>query len=100
MNGALAKSLVAFVPMCMLLVGSSVVFFRRKTVYSFLQVLGAGGLLLVVLTHLCESLHLLPWMHWGAEHSIGHYVDLVSAVLALTLFPVGYLFQSLTTGNS
>ena len=47
--------------------------------------------MLVVLTHLCEALHLFPWMRWGSEHSIGHYLDLWSAVLGLTLFPIGYL---------
>ena len=31
----------------------------------------------------------------GLEHSAGHYLDLWSAVLGLTLFPVGYLFHAL-----
>jgi|SRR4029453_11505889 hypothetical protein len=44
-------------------------------------VTGAGCLLVVVLTHACEAFRLFPWMHWGAEHSVGHYVDLSSAVL-------------------
>jgi hypothetical protein len=30
---------------------------------------------MVVLTHLCEALHLFPWMHWGLENSVGHYLD-------------------------
>ena len=55
--------------------------------------LGAGCLVVVVLTHLREALHLLPWMHWGLEHSAGHYLDLGSAVLGLTLFPIGYLLR-------
>ncbi len=75
----------------MLLSGSAVLFVRRKAVTSFVQLLGSTGLLLVVLAHICETLNLLPWMHWGREHSIGHYFDLVSAVLGLTLFPIGYL---------
>ena len=48
--------------------GSVVLFRRGKTVSSFLQVLGATCLVVVVLTHVCEGLHLLPWMHWGLEH--------------------------------
>ena len=44
---------------------------------------------MVVLTHLCEALGLFPWMHWGLEDSFGHYLDLSSAVLGLTLFPIG-----------
>jgi hypothetical protein len=34
-------------------------------------------------------------MHWGREHSVGHYLDLTSAVLGLTLFPLGYLFYAI-----
>lgn len=91
MNATLAKSLIAFLPVCILLFGSAVLFLRGKTVGSLLQLIGAGCLLVVILTHLCEALHLFPWMHWGSEHSVGHYLDLWSAVLGLTLFPIGYL---------
>jgi len=35
-------------------------------------------------------------MHWGAEHSAGHYLDLSSAVLGLTLFPAVYLIRLVT----
>jgi hypothetical protein len=94
MNVTLIKGLVALVPACMLFSGSVVLFFGGKTVSSFLQLLGAGCLVVVVLTHICEALHLLPWMHWGLEHSVGHYLDLWSAVLGLTLFPVGFLFHA------
>jgi hypothetical protein len=40
-------------------------------------------------------LHVMPWMQWGMQHSIGHYLDLSSAILAFTLFPAGYLLQAL-----
>ncbi len=91
-QAALIRALVALAPACMLFSGSVVLFFKGKTVCSFLQLLGAGCLMVVVLTHVTEALHLLPSMHWGVEHSAGHYVDLWSAVLGLTLFPAGYLF--------
>ncbi len=55
-------------------------------------------LVIVVLTHICEALGLFPWMGWGAEHSAGHYLDLSSAVLGLTLFPAGYLIRLVTKG--
>jgi hypothetical protein len=86
MNVTLLKALVALVPACMLFSGSMVLSLRGKTVSCFLQLLGAGCLVLVVLTHGAEALHLFPWMHWGSEHSVGHYIDLWSAVLGLTLF--------------
>ncbi len=95
MNATLLRGLVALVPACVLFSGSAVLFFREKTVWSFLQLLGAACLVVVVLTHICEALHLFPWMHWGSEHSVGHYLDFGSAVLGLTLFPVGYLFHAL-----
>jgi hypothetical protein len=95
MNVTLSKALVALLPVCMLFSGSVVLIVRRKTVFSFLQLLGAGCLVVVVLTHVSEGLHLFPWMHWGLEHSVGHYLDFSGAVLGLTLFPVGYLLDAL-----
>ena len=62
---------------------------------SFLQLIGAGCLVMVVLTHLFEALQLFPSMHWGAEHSVGHYLDLWSGVLGLKLFPFGYFLHTL-----
>jgi hypothetical protein len=96
MNVILLKALVALVPVFMLFSGSVVLFFREQSVCSFLQLLGAGCLVVVILTHVFEALHLFPWMHWGLEHSIGHYLDFWSAVLGLTLFPTGYLLNALT----
>src|SRR5713226_526294 len=88
-------ALAAVLPACVLLAGSAVLFFRGKTVSSLLQLLGAGCLVVVVLTHVSEALRLFPWMHWGLKDSVGHYLDLWSAVLGVTLFPLGYLFHAL-----
>jgi len=90
MSITVVKALVALVPACLLFSGSLLLFFRAKTVSSLMQLLGAASLVLVVLTHVTEALHLFPWMHWGLEHSVGHYVDFCSAVLGLSLFPIGY----------
>lgn len=96
MNSTLIKAAVALLPACMLLLGSAVIFLRGKSAGSLLQLLGAACLMLVVLAHVCEALHLLPWMQWGLEQSAGHYLDLWSAVFGLTLFPTGYLLHALT----
>jgi hypothetical protein len=96
MNVTLLKALVALMPACMLLYGSGVLFLRGKTVATLLQLLGASCLVVVVLTHVSQALLLFPWMHWGLEHSVGHFLDLWSAFLGLTLFPVGYLVYALT----
>jgi hypothetical protein len=94
MNVTLLKALVASVPTSMLFFGSIIMFFRGKNVCAFLQLLGAGCLVVVVLAHVSEGLHLFPWMHWGLERSVGHYLDFCSALLGLTLFPVGYLIHA------
>ena len=83
------------IPACILFSGSVILFSRGKTLWSFLQLLGAGCLMIVVLTHVSEAFQLFPWMQWGLEQSVGHYLDFWSAVLGLTLFPVGYLFHAL-----
>jgi hypothetical protein len=96
MNTALLVALVVFVPASVMLAGSLVLLSRGKTIWSLLQVVGAACLMIVGLCHVCEALHLFPWMHWGLKHSVGHYLDLWSAALGVTLFPVGYLFDALT----
>jgi hypothetical protein len=96
MNAALLKALIALVPAIMLFSGSLVLFFKRKNVSALVQLVGAACLLVVVLTHVCEAFHLFPSMHFGREHSVGHYLDVWSAVLGLSLFPIGYLLDALT----
>ena len=94
MNPTLLKALIAFVPAGLLFAGSVIFFRKGKSAPSLLQLLGAGCLVVVPLTHVSEALQLFPWMQWGLEHSAGHYVDLSGAVVGLTLFPLGYLLQA------
>jgi hypothetical protein len=91
MTGTFLKAVVVFVPICLLICWSVASFFKVRTVWGALQLLGAGCLLVVVLTHMFEALELFPAMHWGSPNSVGHYIDLSSAVLGLLLFPVGFL---------
>jgi len=84
----------------MLLVGSVASLLRARTVALFLQVFGAGCLMVVVLAHICEALRLFPCIGWGLPDSAGHYLDLASAALGLTLFPVGYLWHALVERTS
>jgi len=88
------KSLIALVPAGMLLLGSIALFLRARTVPAFLQVFGAGCLVMVVVAHVCEALQLFPWMGWGLQDSAGHYLDLASAVLG-----IGYLWHALIEGT-
>jgi hypothetical protein len=99
MNVTLLKGLVALVPACVLFTGALILFVREKDASSFLQLFGAGCLVVVVLTHISEALELFRWMGWGLEHTAGHYLDLWSAVLGVTLFPVGYLWFRCEPGD-
>ena len=89
MNRTLATSLVAFLVVCGLLSVVIARFIRRRSSATLLQLLGAGLLLVVVLTHVAEGLRVLRFMHWGEEHSVGHYLDLWSAVLGVALLALG-----------
>jgi hypothetical protein len=65
----------ASAPACMLFFGAAVLFFLGKDCALFSTAarhrMSGGG----VLTHVSEALHLFSWMHWGLEHSVGHYLD-------------------------
>ena len=92
----LLKALVALVPACLLLAGSAIIFLRRRSLTGFMQLLGSGSLVTVALAHICEALDVLAWMHWGLQHSVGHYLDASAAFLGFLLFPTGYLLGALT----
>jgi hypothetical protein len=83
------------IPACLLFAGSVILLSKRRSLPSWLQLIGSAGLMMVVLTHFAEAFDLIPWMHWGAEDSAGHYLDLGSALMGLTLFPIGYLAHAL-----
>jgi hypothetical protein len=96
MNITLIRALAVLALVSVILIVLTTMFARQRKVSLLVQLVGAGCLTVVALTHVCEALHLFPWMHWGEEHSIGHYLDLASAILGLTLFPLGYLLRGLT----
>lgn len=98
MNVTLLKSLIALLPTCVLFSDSVILFLRGKTAYILLQLVGAGCLVIVALTHLFEvrSSKLVPSDALGLENSVGQYLDFSTAVLGFTLFTVGYLLHVLT----
>jgi formate hydrogenlyase subunit 3/multisubunit Na+/H+ antiporter MnhD subunit len=75
---------------------SAVWFAKDKAVWRFLQLFGSACIIVVVLTHVAETLVLIPSMGWGLPNSFGHYLDFVSAILGLTLVPVGILADAIT----
>jgi hypothetical protein len=93
----IVKLAIALVPVLLLLCGSVVLFRTTQSMWVSFQLLGSMFLGVVVLAHICEAFGIFPWMRWGSEGSIGHYLDLGSLLLGLTLFPFGFCFYALKT---
>jgi len=70
-------------------------FSRVRSAAALMQLVGAAFLLVVVVTHVCEAFRWFPGMHWGEPRSPGHYLDLGSAIIAIGVFPLGYLLHAL-----
>ena len=100
MNRTLWVTLVAALPITPIVVGSIVRMSRQRSVAAIVQVLGAFFLVVVLVIHLCEGLGLFPIMRWGQPDSVGHYADLVSVALGLSLFSLGYLLEDLMRPRS
>jgi uncharacterized membrane protein len=93
MQAAMISLIVIGLAICTTFVASAIALVQERNAPSFIQLLGAGCLIIVVLAHVAERFDFLPSMGWGLPESIGHYVDLVSAVVGLMLLPVGYLLR-------
>jgi hypothetical protein len=74
-----------------LFLGSVISFARERTGWRSVQLFGSCCLVVVVLTHVAEELHLLPGMGWGLPNTPGHYLDLYSTIIGLILLPLGYV---------
>jgi hypothetical protein len=96
MNPKLLKAVAALAPAGMLLVGSTRQLSRGKGTAAVFQFIGAICFVVVIIAHLAEALSWFPWMHWGLDDSVGHYIDLLAAIGGLALFPIGYPFGALT----
>ena len=93
---AATKAAAALGIACVLLTCTSIAFARRRRIYQLLLALGAGSLLLTVLTHVCETFDLFAFMRWGESNSAGHFLDLSTAVLGIAMLLSGVLGASLS----
>jgi hypothetical protein len=59
------------------------------TIWRALQLFGLACLVVVVLTHVTEHFKVFTSMGWGQPASLGHSLDLMSAVLGCTLLALG-----------
>lgn len=78
MNTTLVVAVVIGVPILLLFMLAGRQLIHAPTLTGVFVVLGSGSLLVMVLTHVAEGLHLFRFMGWGQRHSPGHYLDLVS----------------------
>ena len=83
MNATLVVALIIGVPILLLLILAGRQFIRTPTLSGVFLVLGAASLLVMVLTHVAEGLHIFPFMGWGQRRSPGHYLDLGSVYVGV-----------------
>jgi MFS family permease len=69
---------------------------RQRIASRFVQLIGAAFLGMVVLTHVAERFSLFTKMEWGRPNTAGHYLDLTSAAVGLTLPSIGHICAALT----
>lgn len=82
-------------------VASAIQFARERAVSRGLRLIGSTFLLVVVASHLAEKFEWFAGMGWGLPDRPGHYIDLVSAILGVSLFAGGSLLsQSSVRGIS
>lgn len=63
-----------------------------------MELVGTGCLIVVVMAHVFERFRLFPLMGWGLPNSAGHYLDVISAIAGLILFPIGLLSDRIQVG--
>jgi len=87
--GILGRAALVGVPAGIAFLASLALFFNRRTLAALLCVCATSALCVVVATHVAEAMSWLPWMRWGAPDSVGHYLDLTSALLAVAFTLAG-----------
>ena len=91
MSASVLKGLLALTAACVFLGVCAVLFLTRRGLSSALQALGIGCFGVMALTHVFENFSILPELGWGRPHSVGHFIDLVAAVLGVTLVTTSFL---------
>ena len=93
-NLTLLKALAGLILIGVLCASSTLTHRKKRSWSSAFQLAGGCFLLVVVASHICEALQLLAWMDWGAANSVGHYLDLVSAIAGVTLLSFGLFLRA------
>ena len=91
MSVSALKGFLALVAACVFLGVCVVLFLTRRGLSSMLQALGIGCFGVMALTHVFEEFSILPKLGWGRPHSVGHFIDLVAALLGITFASTSFL---------
>ncbi len=68
---------------------------RGRSTAARLLLLGAACLVVVVLTHVAEALHIFAFMGWSQPDGAGHYRDLTGTIQGCMLLAAGLLAAAL-----
>ena len=93
MHPAVLKGLLALCASCVFFGVSAALFLTRRSLGSALQALGIGCFGVMTLTHVFETFSILPSLGWGQSHGPGHFIDLVAALLGVTLVTASFLMR-------
>ena len=93
MNASVLKGVVTLGVGVVLICVWVLIYRRRRTLGTLLQLIGIPCLVIVALAHVLEAFDILPFMGWGQPRSLGHYIDLVAAVAGVTTVLPGLLLQ-------
>jgi hypothetical protein len=75
---------------CILCGASARSFAKEKSALAMAQLVGASFLLVVIFAHVCEYSGFIPSLGWGRPGTVGHYIDLGSALAGSILLVFGY----------
>jgi hypothetical protein len=90
---AVLKGLLALVAAGVFLGVAVILLLTRKSLGAVVQGLGIGCFAVMALTHVFRAFSILPGLGWGQPHSVGHFVDLVAALLGVALVTTSFLLQ-------
>lgn len=93
------KGVLAFAAACVFFGVCTVLVLTRRGLGSALQALGIGCFGVMALTHFFENFSILPKLGWGQPHSVGHFIDLVAALLGVILVTTSFALASRDSGS-
>ena len=91
MSASVVKGVLALAAACVFFGVCAVLVSTRRNLSSALQAIGIGCFGVMALTHVFENFAILPELGWGLPHSVGHFIDLVAAVLGVALMTTSFL---------